>query len=284
MTAQKRALIVNADDLGWAPGRDRGIVRAIDYGIVTSVSLLANGDTFAAAATQIRQRHVGIGVHLNLSEGRALGGYINGLTDADGNFRGKQQSREIFGHAAFDPGAALRELKLQVEAVLSSGLAPDHVDYHQHMGIFPSTLPLVLEVCRHFGIAAARFSCPAENAAFDPGGTLGNELHLYRRFAPRMRAQLQRAGLLFPAAIWGMPLLNRLNLHNLEMLLHHMPAGCWELMVHPGYEDAGIPFCGAERRIELEALTAVSVREICLRRGIGLITFGDLHAYPHLLA
>ncbi|MFW6387606.1 MAG: hypothetical protein ACOC0G_02895, partial [Thermodesulfobacteriota bacterium] len=76
----------------------------------------------------------------------------------------------------------------------------------------------------------------------------------------------------------------RLDLHNLEMLLQHIPAGCWELMVHPGYEDPGIPFCGTERKAELEALTAVSVREICLQRGIELITFGDLHAYPHLLA
>jgi predicted glycoside hydrolase/deacetylase ChbG (UPF0249 family) len=276
-------LIVNADDLGWAPGRDRGILRAIDYGIVTSVSLLANGATFAAAAAQVRKRRVGVGVHLNLSEGKALGGYINGLTDEEGNFLGKQRSREKFRHAAFDPGAALRELKLQVEALLGSGINPDHIDYHQHMGIFPSTLPLILEICLRFDIPAARLSCPAEDAAFDPGDPLGSELHLYRHFAPGMRAELRRAGVLFPAAIWGMPLLNRLNLYNVETLLKHLPAGCWELMVHPGYEDPGIPFCGVERKTELEALTAVSVREICRQRGIDLITFGDLHAYSHML-
>jgi len=278
-----RKLIVNADDLGFAPGRDRGILRACDAGIVSSVSLLANGSTCAAAAAATKMRRVGVGVHLNLSEGRALSGSINGLTDAQGNFYGKHRARSVFAHAAFDPGAALRELKSQVETVLGHGIIVDHVDYHQHMGLFPATMALVLEVCRQFGIKAARLCAPAEPPEHDPSTILGKELDLYRRLAAQMRMNLQHAGIRCPDGIWGMPQLNRLHEKSLCALLEQLPPGHWELMVHPGDEDPGLPFCTVERKREQEALISSSVREIIARRGITLTTFGDLCAHSDLL-
>ncbi|HDS15451.1 MAG TPA: ChbG/HpnK family deacetylase [Proteobacteria bacterium] len=43
-------LIINADDLGSGPQRDRGILHAFERGLVTSASLLANGSSFTEAA------------------------------------------------------------------------------------------------------------------------------------------------------------------------------------------------------------------------------------------
>ena len=63
-------LIVNADDLGWTEGVNRGIVEAHRRGLVTSTSLLANGRAFESAlAAAISNPQLGIGVHLNLSDG-----------------------------------------------------------------------------------------------------------------------------------------------------------------------------------------------------------------------
>lgn len=223
-------------------------------------------------------------MHLNLSEGKALSGKISGLTDAQGNFYGKHRARSVFADAAFDQEAALRELKAQVETVLGHGIVPDHVDYHQHMGLFPATLALVLEVCRQFGIKAARLCAPTEPSEYDPEAILGKELGLYRRLAAQMRMTLQQAGIRCPDGIWGMPLLNRLHEKSLCVLLEQIPPGHWELMVHPGDEDPGLPFCTAERRREQEALISAPVREIITRRGITLTTFGDLSAHSDLLA
>ncbi len=65
-----RNLIVNADDLGWTAGVNRGIAEAHRNGIVTSASLLANGEEFAEAVELARKtRGLGVGVHLNLSDG-----------------------------------------------------------------------------------------------------------------------------------------------------------------------------------------------------------------------
>ena len=41
-------LIVNADDLGWTEGVNRGIAEEHRNGIVSSASLLANGPAFAS--------------------------------------------------------------------------------------------------------------------------------------------------------------------------------------------------------------------------------------------
>jgi predicted glycoside hydrolase/deacetylase ChbG (UPF0249 family) len=46
-TGGLKNLIVNADDLGWTTGVNRGIVEAHRRGLVTSTSLLANGPAFS---------------------------------------------------------------------------------------------------------------------------------------------------------------------------------------------------------------------------------------------
>ncbi len=63
-------LIVNADDLGWTEGVNRGIADAHRNGIVTSASLLANGAAFESAVEMARSAPaLGVGVHLNLNDG-----------------------------------------------------------------------------------------------------------------------------------------------------------------------------------------------------------------------
>src|SRR5258705_8684498 len=63
-------LIVNADDLGWTEGINRGIADAHRGGLVTSTSLLANGRAFeSGVAVHRNQPELGVGVHLNLSDG-----------------------------------------------------------------------------------------------------------------------------------------------------------------------------------------------------------------------
>ena len=76
------ALIVNADDLGVNTARDQGIFEAFEHGLVTSASLLANGESFANAANQAKVLGLPLGVHLNLADGIALNWPIKGLTVA----------------------------------------------------------------------------------------------------------------------------------------------------------------------------------------------------------
>jgi predicted glycoside hydrolase/deacetylase ChbG (UPF0249 family) len=267
-------LIVNADDLGSGPLRDRGILEAFQHGIVTSASLLANGPGFSAAAREVRACGLPVGVHLNLSQGRPLAGAIPGLTDAAGDFPGKVLQRKILLAGNCDRIAIRRELLAQIEHVRAAGLTPDHLDTHQHCLLFPSLTGLIAEVAEMTGIRALRLPQPAEPASSDPFGIVGREMALYRRLAPAARQVLHSAGLWLPQGLWGMPLLNRLDAATLAATLAAIPEGTWELLTHPGYPDPHDPFGGPPRAIELAALTDPTCSRLISARGIALTSFG----------
>lgn len=267
-------LIVNADDLGNGQRRDRGIFRACTAGIVTSVSLLANGPTFVAAARESLTLGLPLGVHLNLSEGRALGGAIAGLTDATGNFPGKKMLRMRLASGDFDRAAVRHELLSQIARVRDAGLHPDHLDTHQHCFLSPALTGIIVAVARETAITALRLPVPAEPVETDPAGELGADLSSYRRLAAGLAAIRKEPDLYFPDGLWGMPLLNRLTAQRLETLLTQLPAGTWELMTHPGYSADDEPFSGPARERELAALTAPTIRALIATREIKLTTFG----------
>src|SRR5690242_10509363 len=82
-------LIVNADDLGWTDGVNRGIADAFHGGIVTSTSLLANGRAFGEAVKAAKAAPgLGVGVHLNLSDGNPVADLesVTSLLNDDGEF------------------------------------------------------------------------------------------------------------------------------------------------------------------------------------------------------
>jgi predicted glycoside hydrolase/deacetylase ChbG (UPF0249 family) len=267
-------LIVNADDLGWATGRDRGIFKSIESGIVTSVSLLANGTTFSEAVAELSCHQVGVGVHLNLTDGCALTGTLRGLTDKRGNFLGKECSRQVFAAQCFDRDAVYLELVAQVEKIIVAGVEIDHIDSHQHMFLFPALTPLMVKLCQQFKIKAVRLPVPLEGEEHDSACAVGDEMKVYRQLSHQFEQCVRRAKLFSPDGLWGMALVDRLRESSLLSLIDEVPAGCYELMVHPGYKDNGLPFCGVERTYELDALTSIAVRQRIEEREIKLTTFG----------
>lgn len=268
-------LIVNADDLGAGTLRDRGIFQSFAQGIVTSASLLANGPSFVTAVQGARDHGLPLGVHLNLSEGVPLNGALPGLTLSSGTFPGKSGLRRTLG-GKIAADLLHAELATQIERVLAAGVVPDHLDTHQHCCLFPVITEIVLALAQEYAIPALRLSAPAEPPAADPDGELGAELALYRRLAPACAARIRARGLATPDGLFGMPLLDRLDRQSLLATLAALPAGSWELMVHPGYCDATVPFGGAERQCELDALTDPECGAALHRHGIELISFREL--------
>ena len=54
----QQLLIINADDFGFAPGVNRGIVEAHEAGTLSSASMMVNTPAFAAAAALARESKV----------------------------------------------------------------------------------------------------------------------------------------------------------------------------------------------------------------------------------
>ena len=271
------SLIINADDLGSNHDRDRGILQAFTQGIVTSSSLLANGASFVSAVALAKEAGLPVGVHLNLADGTALAGPIEGLTDSAGLLPGKQKLRQCLANGACDLSAIHKEFAVQVKRLFDNGLQPDHLDSHQHCQLFPCLMTMVTELAQEYGIPAMRTSLPAESAVQDPGGQFGEELALYRQLGRDAHTTIINAGLKTPDGLWGMPLLNRLDTTSLCQALENLPKGCWELMTHPGYPcSGGGTFDGLQRQTELHALFSTEAKEVITRRQIRLCSFGEL--------
>src|SRR5271167_1877565 len=112
-------LIVNADDLGWTEGVNRGIADAHHKGLVTSTSLLANGRAFASALEVAGSNpELGVGVHLNLSDGppSASRDQVRGLLNAEGQ---RQNCPESLLLRIASRGLELGEIEREWEAEVS---------------------------------------------------------------------------------------------------------------------------------------------------------------------
>ena len=69
----RRQLVVNADDFGFTPDVNSGIVEAHRRGILTATTLMANGDAFDDAVRLARETpSLDVGCHLVLIGGRSL--------------------------------------------------------------------------------------------------------------------------------------------------------------------------------------------------------------------
>ena len=82
-----RKFILNADDFGMSNDFNRAVLYACERGLLKSASLCANGPAFDNAVNEILPecQSLGVGVHLNIIEGKALT-HCHLLTDDNGNF------------------------------------------------------------------------------------------------------------------------------------------------------------------------------------------------------
>src|SRR5260370_31077664 len=131
-----KGVSVNADDFGWSEGVNRGIVEAYRNGSVTSATVLANGAAFDGATQLARQeRRLGVGVHLNLSDGAPLLARweVPSLVNEGGQFSGgpmKLVARMFAGKLRAAGGGA--EWDAQIGKVEKAGSQATHLDGHKH--------------------------------------------------------------------------------------------------------------------------------------------------------
>jgi len=148
-------LIVNADDLGWTEGINRGIADAHRRGLVTSTSLLANGRAFESGLAVSRNHpELGVGVHLNLSDGppTAPAASVPGLLNKAGNLEGGPESLLLRIAARSLPlDEVEREWDAQIAKIKSAGISPTHLDGHKHVHMLPGLFQVALRLARSTG-------------------------------------------------------------------------------------------------------------------------------------
>ena len=287
-----KQLIVNADDFGLTRLVSQGILDAHYYGIVTSTSLMANGEAFDAATEMSgRAPRLSVGVHLALTQGIPVSPafQIPTLVDAHGRLylTARQFLNRIVTHRI-----SLREIEIELRAqivkVLRASITPTHLDGHKHLHVLPGISEIVIRLAQEFGIPSVR--CPMEELPLArlPHCLRDPQAGVFSRciagcavswLARRFRLKLTRAGLNYPAHFYGLSQTGFLNVERLEEILRGLPEGASELMCHPGYADPFLAKTGtrllAQREIESRALMSPRTRELAISEGIQLVSYSE---------
>src|SRR4051812_14650416 len=230
-------VIVNADDFGYSPGVNRGVVAAHVRGTVTSTSVMVRWPA-AAEARDVARDHpgLGLGLHVDLGEWVSRDGawvpVYTVLSEAD----------------ATSPAAVAAEVARQVDAFRALvGRDPTHLDSHQH----------------------AHRSEPLRSAVVAAGARLGVPV---RHEGPRVRY----CGDFYGRGRHTEPYPQGITADWLAHVLSTVPPGVTELACHPGAGvDHGSAYA-AERVTELGALCHPVVRAAAGAAGIRFISFHEL--------
>jgi hopanoid biosynthesis associated protein HpnK len=250
-----RRLIVNADDFGLTPGVNRAIAETHSAGIVSSATLMAKGVAFGDAVERARAAPtLAVGCHVVLVDGAPLSepGSVDTLLAIRSAEPDKFHSRlpavaarAVFG--GFDPDQLVEEITAQIRKLQSAGLQVTHLDTHKHTHVFPEILSALVRAARICGVPAIRnpfvpvSAVSATQFASKPGlWKRYGQVRMLRSFAGQFRAKVRRAGLATPDGIVGVVETGSYNPSLLRQTLANLAEGTWELVCHPGYDDADL--------------------------------------------
>src|SRR5271165_297701 len=160
-----RRLIVNADDFGLTPGINRAIMEAHEHGVVTSATLMADGQAFEEAIALARSRpRLGVGCHIVLVDGAPLldAAAVPTLLDRSASSGGPHFREGIAGFGALALLGRLAENEIEAEATAqirklqAAGMMVTHLDSHKHTHLFPRVLRPLLRAAAKCGVKAIR--------------------------------------------------------------------------------------------------------------------------------
>ncbi len=278
-----KQLIVNADDFGLTSGVNRAIVELHRSGSLTSTTLMARAEATAeSVALAQSEPALGVGCHVVLVDGDPVlsPAALPTLAEAStGRLRptlGAFLKKLLTGRIR--PGEIEAEAAAQIAQLQARGLRLTHIDTHKHTHMFPAVLRPVLRAARAAGIHTVRN--PFE-PAWSLRATAGapwvrrTEVHLLRAFEPSFRRIVAEEGFQTTDGALGVLATGTLDTATVSSLLRALPDGCYELVAHPGYNDAALQRARtrllASREVERAALETVRTFS-----GIELVSFAAL--------
>jgi len=264
---EARLLIINADDLGMCQAVNAAIFGTLLEGLARSTSLMVPC-LWAAHAMQFLRLHpeVSFGVHLTVIGDspaypwRPLASVekIPSLVDESGHFYTWEHMSKLLAQA--QPENLETEFRAQIEAVLSAGLQPAHLDWHSlRFGARTDIPDLMTGLAKEYGLAL-RVRGRDWTEKVHSQGLPANDYDFLDSsgFSPA-----EKAGCFLE-------------------LLHTLPSGLSEWAVHPGLDGAELQ--AIERAVSLvrqadyDFLMSQAAKDVVESEGIILIDYRALQA------
>jgi len=286
-------LIINADDFGLTSGINRAIAELHQSKALTSATLMATGPAFEDAVAIARTfPALGVGCHIVLTDGTPVShpDTIPTLIGADGKtFRPSLLDFvQALLRGAIRADDIEREALAQIHKLQSAGIDVTHVDTHKHTHIFPA-------VARPLLSALERATIPAIRNPFEPAFSqhlahAGLKRRLQLTLLDRLRpsfgqlSQLRLAAILSTDGTLGISATGNLAQVTLSQILSALPqSGTFELVCHPGYNDADLDRVAtrlrSHREIEMQALLTAIPAILSQPNAPELIHYGSLDSF-----
>ncbi len=304
-----RRLIVNADDFGLTAGVNRAIVETHTGGVVSSATLMASGAAFEDAVTAARSApNLSVGCHVVLVDGTPVSppetiDTLLAIRSAEPEKFYSSLSafaaRAMLG--GFDRDQLVAEITAQIRKIQAAGLRVTHLDTHKHAHLFPEILAALLRAARICGVPAIRNPFVPLKAM--PARLFKGKRALWKRYSqvrmlhtfsgPSLQ-RIKRAGLLTPNGVIGVIETGMSGSTDgadgsaysslLRQTLANLPEGTWELVCHPGYNDANLRAAGtrllASREEERRLLVSVELRQFLEGQKIHVIGYREFAEKP----
>lgn len=155
-----KKFILNADDFGMSKALNKAVLEGYSEGILKSASLTANGEAFDEAVESVIPKcpDLGVGIHLNIIEGKALCSDADTLINNNGEFCNSYVQLLLKSYNPkekdFLPQVE-REFRRQIETVMSK-TPVTHIDSHVHVHSIPPIFEMVCRLANEYGIKQIR--------------------------------------------------------------------------------------------------------------------------------
>jgi predicted glycoside hydrolase/deacetylase ChbG (UPF0249 family) len=216
--------------------------------VLTSATLMAKASATDEAIEMTRATpSLGVGCHVVLVDGipvlppreipslvdPATGGFWPTLSSfLTRLFTGRVRVAEVEAEAA-----------AQMALLQNRGVHLTHIDSHKHTHMFPSVLRAVLRAATNAGIHAVRNPFEPEWAvrATPRSSWMRNaEVLALRQLGPFFRRMIEKENVSTTEGTISVAGTGMLDAAAVRSLLEKLPPGTWELVTHPGYNDADL--------------------------------------------
>lgn len=278
-----RKLIINADDFGLCQGVNRAVIEAHTTGILTSTTIMANmPDSDEAIAIAKNTPTLGVGVHLNVSEGKPLSkdSTIQLLLDDDGRFKHSTYKLALKILVNKETLKAVEtEFAAQIGSIINRGIKPTHLDSHKHFHLFPPVYKILCSLAADFRIGAIRWPWEPATVCFGdwPPVNLNDKVRAFLARQMALKCQKLDNRFIKNDIFFGIAHTGRIDDKFWSEVSATQFVGLAEVMTHPGYPE-GLENTRLleQRKVELKWLTDPSTKQILAEAGLKLVHYGNI--------
>lgn len=146
-------VIINSDDFGFSEGINKGIIEAFSEGLISTTTVMINMMSASHAIELFNEnkikdgRTLGLGLHFNITKGKSLLG-LESLVDKENNFI---KPTDFVNHKYIKEDV-YKELKAQIEKLLSYGVEIDHADCHHAIHASEVVREVTTSLCKEYNL------------------------------------------------------------------------------------------------------------------------------------